>query len=183
MVPVYLKILPLFLLGKVCAFTQQTLTRTPCPLHSKSAVFFFNQKTKASPSNMPKPDPDNVDRFIPPDSIAASQFYPPTISLLRNGPIPFLTRLTQGDKYEQAVYKYMFDSRESDLEEAQANMDAFFSTPDVWAEQKMLENQGKRAVFKYAKPLDGERVVLSLTWGAFVIFIIGRVLWKGILHF
>lgn len=182
MVPFHVKIFPLLLLGKACAFTQQTSVRIPAPLPSKTAVFFFNQQTKTSP-NIPKPDPDNVDRFIPPDSISASQFYPPTISLLRSGPLPFFTRLTQGGKYEQAVYKYMYETRESDLEEAQANMDAFFSTPDVWLEQKMLESQGKRAVYKYAKPLESERVVLSLTWGAFVVFIIGRVIWKGILHF
>jgi len=140
------------------------------------------KKGNSRPQNLPRPDPENPERYI--STLAtSSDFYPTYISLLRNGPLPFVTRLTSPDKYEQAVYKYQYESKESDLEEAQANMDAFFSSPDVWAEQKMREQKGERETYKYARPLDQERVVLSLTWGSFVVFVAGKIIWKGILHF
>ena len=81
------------------------------------------------------------------------------------------------------MLKYQYESGEQDLEEAQANMDAFFSSPDIWAEQKLREQRGEREVFKYAKPLDKERVVLTVIWGSMVVFAVGKIIWKGILHF
>lgn len=118
---------------------------------------FQKKEGNKSPSyylkNLPRPDPDNPDRFIS-NNFSSNDFYPPYISLLRNGPLPFLTRLTAPDKYQQAVFKYLSESGEQDLEEAQANMDAFFSSPDIWAEQKLREQRGEREVYKYAKPLD-----------------------------
>jgi len=62
-------------------------------------------------------------------------------------------------------------------------MDAFFSSPDVWAEQKLREQMGERAVNKYSKPLDPERVVLSVVWGSLVLLAVGKIIWKGVLHF
>jgi hypothetical protein len=162
----------------------------PRPVHRQSGVqalcvFQKNKKGNKSPNlkNFPRPDPANPDRFIAPNNFNSNDFYPPYISLLRNGPLPFFTRLTSPDKYQQAVFKYQFESGEQDLEEAQANMDAFFSSPDVWAEQKLREQRGEREVYRYAKPLDQERVALSLIWGSMVLFAIGKIVWKGILHF
>lgn len=132
--------------------------------------------------NLPKPDPDNPERFVA-TNVSSKDFYPPYISLFRNGPVPFLTRLVFPDKYQQAVFKYQFEAGEQDLEEAQANMDAFFSSPDIWAEQKLREQRGEREVFRYAKPLNKERVFLSVIWGSIVIFSVGKIVWKGILHF
>lgn len=166
---------------------------TSSRLHSRQrsgvdVLHVFRRKNKGnnkSPylKNLPRPDPDNPDRFISSNNFSSKDLYPPYISLLRNGPLPFFTRLTSPDKYQQAVFKYQFESGEQDLEEAQANMDAFFSSPDVWAEQKLREQRGERDVYKYAKPLDKERVVLSLIWGSMVLFAIGKIVWKGILHF
>jgi len=62
-------------------------------------------------------------------------------------------------------------------------MDAFFSAPDVWAEQKLKEQRGEREVNVYNKDLDSERVVLSVIWGSMVLFGVGKIVWKGILHF
>ncbi len=147
-------------------------------------MFTTKRRNGGQASNLPKPDPSDPDKFLPPASGASSKdFYPAYVSLLRNGPLPLITRLTNPDKYEQAVYKYQYDTKEVDLEEAQANMDAFFSSPDVWAEQKLREQRGEREVYKYAKPLDPERVALSTVWGGFVFFLIGKIIWKGVLHF
>ena len=61
-------------------------------------------------------------------------------------------------------------------------MDAFFSAPDVWAEQKLKEQRGEREVYMYNKPLIPERVLLSVVWGSIVLFGVGKIVWKGILH-
>lgn len=151
-----------------------------------TALNIFTRKTKngSQASNLPKPDPSNPERFLPRSSgVTSKDFYPEYVSLLRNGPLPLITRLTNPDKYEQAIYKYQYDTKEIDLEEAQANMDAFFSSPDVWAEQKLREQMGERAVNKYSKPLDPERVVLSVVWGSLVLLAVGKIIWKGVLHF
>ena len=145
-------------------------------------IFNTGGKSSRAASNLPKPDPESPGNFLP-ATTSSQNFYPEYVSLLRNGPLPFVTRIVSPAKYEQAVYKYQYESKESDLEEAQANMDAFFSSPDVWAEQKLREQKGEAEVYKYAKPLDPERVVLSLIWGTFVTAAIGKIIWKGVLHF
>ena len=102
-----------------------------------SALHLFNRNRSSSKaSQLPTPDPNDPTRFQPPSSITTStsskntntnsNFYSLWMSLFRAGPITFLIRLFQPDKYEQAVYKYMVESRETDMEEAQANMDAYF---------------------------------------------------------
>lgn len=167
------------LLAPSMAFTNNLNPYSRAPT---SLAIFKRGNTKGAAAKLPKPDPANPDRFLSTISSAAD-FYPEYISLLRNGPLPLITRIASPDKYEQAVYKYQFESKESDLEEAQANMDAFFSAPDVWADQKMREQRGERAVFKYAKPLETEKVLLSVIWGSLVLFAIGKIIWKGVLHF
>jgi len=62
-------------------------------------------------------------------------------------------------------------------------MDAFFSSPDVWAEQKLREQKGGRGVAKYATPLAPEQVLLRFAWAGMVLFAIGKIIWKGILHY
>jgi hypothetical protein len=47
--------------------------------------------------------------------------YPLYETLLRNGPVPFLTRLTNNDDYEQAVLKFQAAEKCS-VNEAQGNM-------------------------------------------------------------
>jgi len=133
---------------------------------------------------LPTLDPLNTDRYIPPPTLEKSAFYSPLVSLLRAGPLPLITRVTVPMQYEQAVYKYMYETGEEDLVEAQANMDAFFSAPDVWTEQKLLEKQGKREIYRYGEAgINKERVVLSVIWGSFVILFISRFIWKVVLHF
>lgn len=52
--------------------------------------------------------------------------YGPMGSLLRGGPNPALIRVLQPEQYDQAVYKYMAQTRCSRIE-AMGNMDSYFS--------------------------------------------------------
>lgn len=126
---------------------------------------------------LPKLDPA-TSQYAPPPELEPSKFYSPTSTLLRAGPVPFVTRLVSPEKYEQAVYKYMNEAREASLQTAQGNMDAFFAAPDVWAEQKLMEQKGQREVYDYGKGPESGRVVLSTVWGGSVILLILRVLWQ-----
>lgn len=62
-------------------------------------------------------------------------------SLLRHGPSPFITRLTNADEYEQAVLKYMANAGVSRAE-ATGNMDAKLNNAMDWTYQKMAEKNG-----------------------------------------
>lgn len=65
------------------------------------------------------PDDDGV---MPYDAIGAA---------LRHGPVPFITRLTNADEYEQGVLKYMGTAKVSRAE-AVGNMDAKLNNPMDW---------------------------------------------------
>jgi hypothetical protein len=60
----------------------------------------------------------------------AGSSYGPIGSLYRAGPKPFLQRIFNADTYDQAVLKYMAQSK-CDRKEAQGNMDAFLENPQV----------------------------------------------------
>ena len=136
-------------------------------------------KGSAQKLNLPKPDSTDPSRFLPPDG-SSNEYYSPIETVLRAGPVPAIARTFQSDKYEQAVLRYMYESRTSDWTDAQANMDAFFAAPDVWTEQKLLEQQGKREVYNYGvagKPTV-ERIILSTGWAAIVTVLFSRVFWQ-----
>jgi hypothetical protein len=173
------------MLASAFVITSTTSTNHRSATATSTSLSIFNQKKgkAASASKLPKPDPTNPDRYKSPPTTTSSELYPPYLSLIRNGPLPLLTRLTNPDKYQQAIYKYQFESKETDLQEAQSNIDAFFSAPDVWAEQKLKEQRGEREVYMYNKELIPERVALSVVWASIVLFIVGKIVWKGILHF
>ena len=52
-------------------------------------------------------------------------------TLIRQGPVPLVTRITQPEKYELSVQVYMAKEGCS-KEEAQGNMDAFFANQNEW---------------------------------------------------
>mmetsp|Transcript_37286 Transcript_37286/g.44498 ORF Transcript_37286/g.44498 Transcript_37286/m.44498 type:complete len:185 (-) Transcript_37286:63-617(-) len=158
------------------AFTHHHAVAGMRTRKSTVALNIFKRKPVG---NLPKPDPQDPERYIA--SSATEEFYPPSLSLFRSGPLPFITRLTNSDKYEQAVYKYMYQSSEQDLEEAQANMDAYFSSPSDWAEQKMMEQRGERPIFKYSEAaVDGERTVLTGVWASFIFYVAGKIVYTAI---
>ena len=71
--------------------------------------------------------------------------YGPWGSFLRAGPSPFLVRVLQPNEYDQAVFKYMAQTKCSRAE-AQGNMDAFFNNAADWAYQKSEEARGRPKV-------------------------------------
>jgi len=141
-------------------------------------------KTSTFSKLRPILDPTNPTRFAPPEGLDKNSFkkeyYAPIETILRAGPVPGFIRTFQSDKYDQAILRYMYESRSTDLLDAQANMDAFFAAPDVWTEQKLLEKSGKREVYNYGvagKPT-AERIILSSGWAFIVLVTFGRVFWQ-----
>lgn len=86
-------------------------------------------------------------------------------ALLRHGPSPFLTRLTNADEYEQYVLNYMAEIG-VDRAEATGNIDAKLNNAAHWAYQKMEENKGKPKVDYTA--LKAKDAALALIWAVFI---------------
>lgn len=87
--------------------------------------------------------------------------YDPIGSLLRHGPAPFFTRLTNPGEYEQAVLKYMATAN-VDRAEATGNMDAKLNNAMDWTYQKMAEKKGAPKV-DYTQ-LKKKDAILSVIW-------------------
>lgn len=128
-------------------------------------------------ANLPTFD-DKTQKFVPPPNVSSGQFYSPISSMIKAGPVPAITRLFSPQEYEQAVWKYMVESKEPDIKQAQGNMDAFFASRELWVEQKMLEQMGKREVFDYGKEPGIDRVVLASVWGVMSTSILARATWQ-----
>ncbi|OEU14742.1 hypothetical protein FRACYDRAFT_269658 [Fragilariopsis cylindrus CCMP1102] len=84
-------------------------------------------------------------------------------TLLGNGPVPAITRITQSDDYMQAVLKFQANEK-STIRYAQGNMDAYFENPNDWAYQRTSEDRGGYKK-KYGEPLDKKSVLLTVVWG------------------
>jgi hypothetical protein len=82
-------------------------------------------------------------------------------ALLRHGPAPFLSRLTDPAGYEQTVLSYMASTGASRAE-ATGNMDAKLNNAADWAYQKMEEKRGAGKV-DYTK-LDKKEAALVIIW-------------------
>ena len=65
----------------------------------------------------------------PPKGVSSKDFYPPTYTLLRAGPVPTIRRVIDPKKYENLVYKYIADFKDDSLMTAQGNADAFLASP------------------------------------------------------
>jgi len=111
----------------------------------------------------------STERWIPDgDEETAEAGYGLVGSLIRAGPIPFFQRVTNPDKYDQAVLKYMA-SDNCDRTEAQGNMDAFFENPNDWQFQKLQEKNGA-AKYDYANANTSPKdVALTGTWALIVV--------------
>jgi hypothetical protein len=93
------------------AFGSKTASK---PTIKQSALPTFNKKTQ---------------RWEPGKD--AEEGYDVIGTLLRNGPVPTFTRLTNPDDYQQAVYKFQAKEK-CDINTAQGNMDAYFENPNDW---------------------------------------------------
>lgn len=82
-------------------------------------------------------------------------------SLLRHGPTPFITRLTNPSEYEQGILKYMANAGVSRAE-ATGNMDAKLNNAMDWMYQKTAEKNGSPKV-DYTQ-LKAKDAILVLVW-------------------
>jgi hypothetical protein len=82
-------------------------------------------------------------------------------SLLRQGPSPFFTRLTNSAEYEQGVLKYMAGEGVSRAE-ATGNIDAKLNNAMDWAYQKAAEKNGAPKV-DYTS-LSKKDAILVIVW-------------------
>ena len=81
------------------------------------------------------PSLDVSDGGVPaPNGVSSKEFYLPTYTLLRAGPVSFVQRLADPKKYEKTVFKYMSEFKEESLMTAQGNADAYLAAPG-----KMIE--------------------------------------------
>jgi hypothetical protein len=87
--------------------------------------------------------------------------YDPIGSLLRQGPAPCWTRLTNGNEYEQGILKYMFNAR-VERAEACGNIDAKLNNVMDWNYQKRAELNGAPKV-DYNR-LDQKQAYLVSAW-------------------
>jgi hypothetical protein len=94
--------------------------------------------------------------------------YAPWVSLVRQGPTPFITRIFKSDEYEQAVLKFMAGDK-VDRTEAQANMDAYLRNPSDWQ-----YNRIKGYKIDYSRPVEIQQIVLTIAWSTVVLGLIGR---------
>jgi hypothetical protein len=97
--------------------------------------------------------------------------YGPWVTLLRQGPTPFFTRVFQPDDYEQAVLKFMAGDK-VDRTEAQGNMDAYLRNPSDWQ-----YNRVKGYKVNYSSPIQISQILLTLIWSIVVLGLIGRGLY------
>ena len=98
-------------------------------------------------------------------------------ALLRHGPAPFFTRITNPDEFEQGVLKYMAVAKVSRAE-ATGNMDAKINNAVDWAFYKMEEKRtGKKIDFTY---LDKTQAIKTGVWAVFIIPTVAYVVEKTI---
>ena len=102
--------------------------------------------------------------------------YPPTRTLIMQGPKPYLTRIFQPDDYEQAVLKFMAVDQCS-REVAQGNMDAYLRNPQDWQFARLEE---KRLGIKYDyTTVNTNKLVLTVVWSAFLMGLAGRAVYSA----
>ena len=95
-------------------------------------------------------------------------------TLSRQGPIPAFVRLTQPEKYDQAITKFMLTEKCSRTE-AQASMDAYFNDPIGWQlARKEFERSGYKPDYVNASQ-SPVQLFLTLVWGVISTFFIWRI--------
>jgi hypothetical protein len=139
---------------------------------------FSSASTKNKQLLLPKYD-STTQKWIPtgPNQLPDSG-YPPSKTLLLQGPKPFLTRIFQSDDYEQAVLKFMAGDNVTSRDKAQGNMDAYLRNPQDWMYNRM-QSQQKGFEIDYTR-LEVKDIVLVSVWSIIVFAIIGRVAYSAI---
>jgi hypothetical protein len=100
--------------------------------------------------------------------------YGPIGSLIRQGPVPFFIRLTNPDKYEAAVKKYMALEK-CDRMTAQGNMDAYFQDPNGWASDKLRARQTGQEIDYGRINTDKKSLILTGVWAIGITALFVRI--------
>jgi hypothetical protein len=131
-----------------------------------SALFAFFGSTKKASSSTKRPTLNpKTNRWEAAPGDDGIYPYDAVGSLLRHGPSPFFTRLTNPDEYEQAVLKYMATAN-VDRAEATGNMDAKLNNALDWAFRKGEERKGAPKV-DYTM-LNKKQAALVIIWAVFI---------------
>jgi len=93
-------------------------------------------------------------------------------TLLGNGPVPALNRLTSSGDYMQAVYKFQAVEK-CTLRYSQGSMDAYLENPNDWAFQRSSEERGGYKK-KYGEPIAKKQLLLTVVWGVGITSAIGN---------
>jgi hypothetical protein len=98
-------------------------------------------------------------------------------TLVRQGPKPAITRLTQPKDYEQAILKFMAQDQ-CDYLTAQGNMDAYLRNPADWTYQRMEDT--KRGIEKKRDyvTIRTNEIVLVMVWSVIVVALVGRLIYS-----
>mmetsp|Transcript_38525 Transcript_38525/g.77663 ORF Transcript_38525/g.77663 Transcript_38525/m.77663 type:complete len:162 (+) Transcript_38525:31-516(+) len=89
--------------------------------------------------------------------------YPAFGSLVRQGPVPFIARITNPVKYENSVLKFMSEEGCSRME-AQGNMDAFNANPNDWVGGKLQEKKTGLVTPYATQNTDPKSIGLTTAW-------------------
>jgi hypothetical protein len=151
------------------AFIVTTISAFVPPASSVSSTVATRTILSASPGRLfdynKKPPTFNKQTSLwEPSPETEDTPYGPWGSFLRGGPNPFLVRVLQPEQYEQAVYKYMAQTKCSRAE-AQGNMDAFFNNAADWAYQKSEEARGSPMV-DYTEVWKGMEMLCITIYGS-----------------
>jgi hypothetical protein len=92
-------------------------------------------------------------------------------TLIRGGPLPFFTRITSPDTYEQAVLKFMAMDK-ADRIVAQANMDNYLANANDWTYYRL---QGMDPDYV---TIDSKALTLRVVWSGIVLALVGRSIYS-----
>jgi hypothetical protein len=112
--------------------TMKTTSLLVLAFATTTSAFGSFGKPKATTPKLPMPTFDDAtQRYVKSPDDDGVMPYDAIGSALRHGPVPFITRLTNADEYEQGVLKYMGTAKVSRAE-AVGNMDAKLNNPMDW---------------------------------------------------
>ena len=103
--------------------------------------------------------------------------YPPSGTLIRQGPKPYLQRIINPDDYDQGVLKMMANDSTMSRDEAQGNMDAYLRNPNDWALQKIEEEKGISPKVNYGEMVESQELILTGIWSSILLALVARVVY------
>jgi hypothetical protein len=98
-------------------------------------------------------------------------------TLVRHGPKPAITRLTQPKDYEQAILKFMAQDQ-CDYLTAQGNMDAYLRNPADWTYQRMEDTKRGFEKKRDYVTIRINEIALVAVWSVIVVALVGRLIYS-----